>query len=50
MRGAARQAEKRVRAAEEGSIADNLCKENAGRFNRVEGTDKETARAMRAEE
>jgi hypothetical protein len=48
--GAARQAEKRVRAEWEGSMADRRCKENKGLFSRVEGTERETARARRAEE
>lgn len=50
MRELERQAENLVRALAEGSIAHSFCKENKGRLRRVEGTQREMAWGMRAEE
>jgi hypothetical protein len=49
IREAARQALKLSREAVEGSIADSFSRENKGRFKRVEGTHRESARGIRAE-
>jgi hypothetical protein len=48
MREAVRQAPKLSREAVEGSIAESFSREKLGRFNNVEGTQKERARQIRA--
>lgn len=48
MRDAAGQVENRERAEEDGSICASLEREKRGRLRRVDGTERERARLMRA--